>query len=143
MAGSSLRKFRLLPGILAEGFSTLPPLTVPGKAAWVDAAQDAIAEDPAWGVPGRPQRIAAPLVIEADDEEDDAPPPRRLGRLVTAAALAVTFGLVVASAVMLLSEPPPEPVTATPAQPPAALATLPEAALLRGPVRVPARGGPG
>ena len=121
-------EIRLLPGILAEGFSTLPPLTVPGKAAWVDGAQDAIAEDPAWGVPGRPPRIAAPLVIEADDEEDDAPPPRRIGRLVVA-ALAVTLGLGLASGVMLLSDSPPEPVSASPAQPPAALATLPEATL--------------
>lgn len=118
-----LGEVRLLPAILTEGFSTLPPLTVPGKAAWVAAVQDALAEDPAWEVPGRSPRILPPPVID-DEEEDAAPPPRRRGRVMRALAVAGIGGLALAGSMLLWGEAPPPLQTAESAPP--VLAALPQ-----------------
>lgn len=112
---------RLLPAILAEGFSTLPPLTVPGKAAWVAAVQDALAEDPAWEVPGRSPRILPPPVVNED--EDAAPPPRRRGRVMRALAVAGIGGLALVGGVLLWGEAPPSPAAESA---PPVLAALPQ-----------------
>ncbi len=114
---------RLLPAILAEGFSTLPPLTVPGKAAWVAAVQDALAEDPAWEVPGRSPRILPPPVIDDDEEEDAAPSSSRRGRVVLALAAAGIGGLALAGGMLLSGKAPTPPQTAESA--PQLLAALP------------------
>lgn len=122
-----LGEVRLLPAILAEGFSTLPPLTVPGKAAWVAAVQDALAEDPAWEVPGRPPRILPPPLID-DEEEDAGPPPRRRGRVMRALAVAGIGALALAGGMLLWGEAPPPLQTAESAPPaaPPVLAALPQ-----------------
>jgi hypothetical protein len=119
----------LLPAILAEGFSTLPPLTVPGKTAWMNAVQAALAEDPAWEVPGRPSRALPPPVVDPDeDDDDDTPPPRRKGRMVLALAVAGICGLGLAGGMLLWADAPPRAAESTTISPPA-LAALPESRL--------------
>ncbi|WP_431267918.1 hypothetical protein [Dankookia sp. P2] len=123
-----LAAWRSLPGIMAEGFSRLPPLTVPGKGAWIAAARAALAEDGAWDVPGAAARgpRAMPVATPMDDEDvDDVPVEARRpwhGRLGLMLGFAATFVVGLASGVMLLSDAPP----ATPAAPPPInLAALP------------------
>ncbi|MCB4823763.1 hypothetical protein [Roseicella aerolata] len=119
-----LAAWRSLPGIMAEGFSELPPLTVPGRGAWIAAARSALAEDGAWEVPGAAPRGPRPLVPVAVplDEEEDAAPPRRpwRGRLGLVLGFAATFALGLASGMALLSgeAPPSGPASA-------GLATMP------------------
>jgi hypothetical protein len=121
-----LAAWRSLPGIMAEGFSELPPLTVPGKGAWIAAARSALAEDAAWEVPGatpRGTRPPVPVTVLPDEEEDEeAPPPRRSwrGRLGLVLGFAATFALGLASGVALLPGEAPPPGTAS-----AGLATMP------------------
>src|SRR3954469_17032614 len=70
-----LAAWRSLPGIMAEGFAELPPLTVPGKGAWIAAAKAALGEDGAWDVPGATPRgpRAMPAAALLDDEDEDVP----------------------------------------------------------------------
>src|SRR3954471_24044308 len=56
-----LSAWRSLPGIMAEGFAELQALPVPGKGARIAAARAALAEDPAWEVPGAASRGARPM----------------------------------------------------------------------------------
>ncbi|MFC7473014.1 hypothetical protein ACFQS7_01515 [Dankookia sp. GCM10030260] len=124
-----LAAWRSLPGIMAEGFSELPPLTVPGKGAWIAAARDALAEDGAWDVPGAPRGARAmPVAALLDDPDDDGPDPvgRRpwQGRLGLVLGFVATFAVGLASGVLLLSDEPPAPVAA----PLVNLAALPPAA---------------
>jgi hypothetical protein len=121
-----LAAWRSLPGIMAEGFSELPPLTVPGKGAWIAAARAALAEDGAWDVPGATARgpRAMPVAAMIDDEDEDLPAaarrPRR-GRMGLVLGFAATFVIGLASGVMLLSDEAPTPA----APPPISLAALP------------------
>lgn len=120
-----LAAWRSLPGIMAEGFAELPPLTVPGKGAWIAAARAALAEDGAWDVPGAAAR--GPRVMPAaliDDEDEDPPEVTRRpwrGRMGLVLGFAATFVVGLASGVMLLSDKPPTPA----APPPISLAALP------------------
>ena len=105
---------RNLPGLMAEGFSTLPPLTVPGKEAWIEAARQALAVDAAWEVPGQPPRrsIVAPPPPVEDEQEDllARSPVRRRGRWKVAgvaAGLALLAGLVWLGSVPLEAPAPP------------------------------------
>ncbi|MDO9711200.1 hypothetical protein [Paracraurococcus lichenis] len=145
-----LAAWRSLPGIMAEGFSELPPLTVPGKGAWIAAVRMALAEDPAWDVPGAPRgtRVAAlPAPTDESEEEEVVPPaaarrPLR-GHAALLAGFAATFVLGFASGALLLggreppaAAPPAAPVTlARPAAPPAAAVAIPAVAPL--PAREP------
>lgn len=121
-----LAAWRSLPGIMAEGFAELPPLTVPGKGAWIAAARTALAEDGAWDVPGVTPRGPRPMpaVAMLDDEEEDRPvlarrPWRsRMGLLL---GFGATFVVGLASGVLLLSDEAPLPA----APPPISLAALP------------------
>jgi hypothetical protein len=121
-----LAAWRSLPGIMAEGFAELPPLTVPGKGAWIAAAKAALAEDGAWDVPGATARgpRAMPLAPLIDDEDEDVPAvarrPRR-GRMGLMLGFAATFVVGLASGVILLSDEAPTPA----APPPITLAALP------------------
>jgi hypothetical protein len=103
--GGALRE---LDGMVRDAFADMPPLTVPGKSAWVAAAAAALAEDPAWQVPGRPlQPAVAPLMIE---HEAPSPLRRRRGlRLAVVACFAVTFILGLGAGVLLLGDDPPAP----------------------------------
>ncbi|NOG72714.1 hypothetical protein [Roseicella sp. DB1501] len=111
--------WRSLPGIMAQGFAELPPLTVPGKGAWIAAARAALADDPAWVVPGAAPRGRRPkAMIEPPYDLDDPPPARSAawrGRLGMGLALLGTFTIGVVSGVILLSgaEPDPAPQVAT------------------------------
>jgi hypothetical protein len=126
-----LAAWRSLPGIMAEGFAELPPLTVPGKGAWIAAARAALAEDSAWSVPGATPRgpRAMPVAALIDDEDEDAPAlARRPWRVRTGLVLgfAATFMVGLASGVILLSGEAPAPAAPTPpAPPPISLAALP------------------
>ena len=118
---------RNLPGLMAEGFSTLPPLTVPGKDAWIEAARQALSTDAAWEVPGQPPRrgiLIPPPPAEADEEEDlpARSPVRRRGRWKVAG---LATGLVLLAGLVWLGSIPLE----APAPPPVqvAAAVIPEA----------------
>ncbi|MDB5372398.1 MAG: hypothetical protein JWP04_1040 [Belnapia sp.] len=123
---------RALPGLLAEGFGTLPPLTVPGRESWIAAAQVALALDAGWEVPGRsPPPRAAPAVGLLPDEADDEPPRRR--RLSTLKLGGAVAGSLVLVGILLLVAggpgPAPEPPASLTAMAPAPIAALaPEAA---------------
>jgi hypothetical protein len=86
----------------------MPPLTVPGKSAWIAAAAAALAEDSAWQVPGRPpQPAVTPLMIE-----HEAPSSLRAWggtRLAIAAGFALTFILGLGAGALLLGDDPPAP----------------------------------
>ncbi|MEN0076527.1 MAG: hypothetical protein AAGC69_19230, partial [Paracraurococcus sp.] len=106
--------WRSLPGIMAQGFAELPPLTVPGKGAWIAAARAALADDPAWMVPGAASHGRRPkAMIEPPYDLDDPPPARSAawrGRLGMGLALLGTFTIGVVSGVIILSGA--EPATA-------------------------------
>lgn len=107
-----LSSWRSLPGIVAEGFSELPPLTLAGKEGWIAAARLALAADPAWELPG-----AAPVQPALPDFEGDVGPApgaarlrSRWRRLWLPAGFALAFVLGAASGALLLlgnSAPPP------------------------------------
>src|SRR4051812_44442453 len=75
-----LAAWRSLPGIMAEGFAELPPLTVPGKGAWIAAARGALADDPAWDVPGAAPRGPRPMPMAGLPEEDEDMEPQPMRR---------------------------------------------------------------
>ena len=144
---------RSLPGRMAQGFAELPPLTVPGKGAWIAAARAALADDPAWVVPGAAPRGRRPkAMIEPPFDLDDPPPERPplwRGRAGMGLALLGTFTVGVVSGVILLSgassDPAPQAVAAV-AQPPqaapATLAATAPAGLSSDPTPAPAERGP-
>ena len=127
-------QMRSLSAILEDGFGALPPLTVPGKTAWVDAARDAIAEDPAWEVPGRSMRTVVPLVSAVEPERDLPPSPRRLGRLLMGLGVVLLFSLGLAGFVTVVTDVP-APRSVAPIQPVAEAApaapVMPSQALAR------------
>ncbi len=145
-----LAAWRSLPAIMAEGFSELPPLTVPGKAAWMSAARAALAEDPAWDVPGAAPPALRSLSPMDQPEEEDAVlaiegRPARRRRLGLALGFLATFVVGVASGMMLLSgkENAPEG-TVTPAAtvapaPSVSVTALPVTATVPPPAATPAR----
>jgi hypothetical protein len=108
--GGALRE---LDGMVRDAFADMPPLTVPGKSAWVAAAAAGLAEDAAWQVPGRPLAPAAtPLMIE---HEPSAPlRSRRNRRLAVGGAFALTFLVGLGAGVLMLDQdaPAPAPVRA-------------------------------
>lgn len=126
-----LAAWRSLPDLMAEGFAELPPLTVPGKLAWIAAARAALAEDDAWGVPGAAARgpRAMPVVSPLDEEDADLPMASRRpwrGRMGLLLGFAVTFIVGLSSGVMLLSgDGPPVAAPTPPAPPPISLAAQP------------------
>lgn len=103
-----LSAWRALPGIMAEGFSELPSLTVPGRTAWIAAARAALAEETAWDVPGavpRRDRSILPADLPMDLEMSAERLPRRSGRGMTVAlGFAATFAFGLASGIVLLSD---------------------------------------
>lgn len=104
---------RGLARIVQKRFSTLPPLTVPGGQAWIGAARQALAQDPAWEVPGQAVRPAAPFP-PPEPEEDEEPGRGRPHALLLLGFLG-TFGLGLATGLLLLPRPeapPPAPVPA-------------------------------
>ena len=119
-----LSAWRALPGIMAEGFAELPPLTVPGRIAWIAAARAALIDDPAWDVPGAAPRGARSVpagLLDEDEEEEDAPARRSWrGGLGLVLGFAATFAVGLASGVMLLSDnaPPPTVLAPPPGPPP-------------------------
>ncbi|MBL6459239.1 hypothetical protein JMJ55_28355 [Belnapia sp. T6] len=128
---------RNLAGILAEGFNSLPPLTVPGKDRWVNAAQTAIADDQAWEVPGQPPRPAPSFALPPEEEpeadaEEVVPAPRRRrrrrGGLMLAGGLAVLL-LLIGGLALLPAAERPQPQTASLAQPAPAATPSPPPAL--------------
>ncbi len=121
--GTALRS---LHWVLERGFATLPALTVPGGAAWIDGVQRAMAADSAWELPGHPKAVQDAPQGPADDAEAVPPPPRsrsarrrRWGRLAALPlAFAGTFALGLVSGFVLLDSP--APVAAVSPQPSAA-----------------------
>ena len=114
---------RRLPALLAEGFGTLPSLTVPGKGSWIEAVRQALAADEAWEVPGQPPRqrvLAPPMTLEDDDDVPVRKPARRRGWLYPGLA---TGAVVLAGLAWLVSAPLPEPAAPPPVQVAAAPAT--------------------
>lgn len=116
---------RRLPALLAEGFGTLPPLTVPGKESWIEAVRKALADDEAWEVPGQQprQRVLVPPMPLQDDDDDEpvTKPARRRGWLYPGLA---TGAVVLAGLAWLVSAPLPEPAAPPPIQVAAAPATM-------------------
>ena len=118
---------RSLPALLAEGFGTLPPLTVPGKESWIGAVRSALADDAAWEMPGQPPRSRSLVPAVAPEEEDDAAPAplrrsarrgsvwRKAGMAAGAVMLVLLAWLVTAP----VPEPPPPPRVAAAAPAPA------------------------
>ncbi|RAI59733.1 hypothetical protein [Roseicella frigidaeris] len=141
---------RSLPGRMAQGFAELPPLTVPGKGAWIAAARAALADDPAWMVPGaapcgrRPKAMIEPP-FDLDDPPPERPPLWR-GRFGMGLALLGTFTIGVVSGVILLSgatsDPAPQPVASVAQPPQAAPTSLAAASLSSDPAPGPAERGP-
>ncbi|MBK1657135.1 hypothetical protein [Paracraurococcus ruber] len=127
-----LAAWRALPGIMAEGFSELPPLTVPGRAAWIAAARAALATDGGWDVPGTAAQ--AEPAFEEDGGEEPLPPPRlqRRGPMLALGFLA-TFALGLAAGAALFSESRPVTVAAAPAAVPSMVSAAPVAATLAEP----------
>ena len=132
-----------LPGLLAEGFRTLPSLTLPGRDSWIAAVRAALAEDRAWEVPDRPSRPLPPPVIDpVEDEEeeegaDPAPARSRGRRLLVGLGVALACGVVgwialrpdpplPAPVVQAALPAPPMPVAPSPGLPPIERVTLPE-----------------
>lgn len=136
-----LSAWRALPGIMAEGFSELPPLTVPGKGAWIAAARAGLADDPAWEVPGAAARGARRMPAAAlppDIEPDLMPMERRPGRRAALAlGFAATFALGLASGVAVLSGD--RRPSAAPVAPAAGVAPLPavQPVALTAPAQIP------
>lgn len=104
-----LSAWRSLPAIMAEGFSDLAPLTVPGRAAWIAAARAALAADPGWEAPGA--RTAAPQpepdVLLPEEEASEPLPARR--RWPLALGFVGTFLLGLGMGALLLLPSPPAP----------------------------------
>ncbi|MFC7691357.1 hypothetical protein ACFQY5_19070 [Paeniroseomonas aquatica] len=118
---------RSLPALLAEGFGTLPPLTVPGKESWIGAVRSALADDAAWEMPGQPPRSRSLVPAVAPEEEDDAAPaplrrPARRGSVWRKAGMAAGAVILVLLAWLVTApvpEPPPPPRVAAAAPAPA------------------------
>lgn len=123
-----LGEVRALPNLLAEGFGTLPSLTLPGREGWMAAVQAALALDEGWDVPGQARSpralpaagLSAPTDAPLPTEEDIAPEPRRRPSTLQWAG-ATLGGLALVALLLLLAggpAPAPEPVTIFTAIPP-------------------------
>lgn len=108
---------RSLPWVLDRWFATLPELTVPGGAAWIEGVRRAMATDPAWELPGHPKAApdALPAPARGADDAAAAPAaartsgrPRRWGRVAALpVAFAAVFALGLVSGFVLLESPAP------------------------------------
>src|SRR4051794_26874252 len=106
---------------MAEGFDSLPPLGLGGPEGWIGAVQGALAQDPAWEVPGRPRAVAAAPAVPDEAGEEAAPAPRRPlarwigGGAVLACCLAIGIALLPAAPAPSLAPPSATPLAAAPA----------------------------
>ncbi len=119
---------RGLARIVQDRFSSLPALTVPGGQAWIGAVRRAVAQDPAWAVPGQAARPAVPPPPpEPEEEPADEEPRRRWPHALLLLGFLGTFGLGLATGLLLLPQPEPVPPAAPPpsAEPAGVLAPLP------------------